>query len=190
MAASLDITSLENMNALMAGKLGSVTISKTLISPYIQNPATEPGAARTFGGGNQTLNGLETIIGRDATQFTGAIYQETQSVAKTLKKLSCERNLGVYLIDEYGNIGCNIEVMEVENAQILVALPIPVRNFFIGDKNLGGFEEPDSNIVQWNFLQNWSDDLTILKRTGGTIKGITYAACDYNPVTDLINISI
>ena len=59
--------------------------TKLIVSPYIQNPTTEPGEARTFGGGNQTLGGIEIVIGREPTNFTGIIYQEAQSGIKTLK---------------------------------------------------------------------------------------------------------
>jgi hypothetical protein len=39
--------------------------TKIVISPYIQAPNVEAGAARTFGGGNETLGGVEQIIGRE-----------------------------------------------------------------------------------------------------------------------------
>lgn len=41
--------------------------TKMTVSPYIQGPTSEPGAARTFGGGNQTLGGIEITIGREPT---------------------------------------------------------------------------------------------------------------------------
>lgn len=145
--------------------------TKLIISPYIQNPTTEPGEARTFGGGNQTLGGIEIVIGREPTSFTGIIYQEAQSVIKTLKSYSCEK-IGVFLIDENGNIGAIDEVGDGENY-----LPIPVDKFFVGDKNLGGYEEPDSNTISWSFYPNWSDNLVL-------IKADTF---DYNPLTDLVN---
>ena len=174
-------------SATMDGYLSADDDEKMLISPYIQNPATEPGAARTFGGGNQTINGVEIVIGREATAFTGVIYQEAQSVIKTLKQLECEPNLGVYLIDEYGNIGGYFAKTGTGSTATLAASPIPISNLFVGDKNLGGLEEPDANNIQWNFLPNWSDDLVILKKAGGTLDGITYDAFDYNPLTDLVN---
>lgn len=145
--------------------------TKIVISPYIQNPTTEPGAARTFGGGNQTLGGIEIVIGREPTTFSGVIYQEAQSVIKTLKGYSCE-NIGVYLIDENGNVGALSE----DAGQNL--MPIPVGKFFVGDKNLGGFEEPDSNTIEWNFYPNWSDNLVIVKAS----------ELAYNPLTDLVNV--
>ena len=147
--------------------------TKLIISPYIQNPTTEPGDARTFGGGNQTLGGVEIVIGREPTTFTGIIYQEAQSVIKTLKTYSCEK-IGVFLIDENGNIGAIDSDGKGTNYE-----PIPVDKFFVGDKNLGGYEEPDNNAIQWSFLPNWSDGLEIIKQT----------EMDYNPLTDLVNVA-
>ena len=146
--------------------------TKLIVSPYIQNPTTTPGEARTFGGGNQTLGGIEIVIGREATQFEGIIYQEKQSTIKTMKEYSCE-DIGVYLIDENGNIGA---LQKESNGAYM---PIPVLSFFVGDKNLGGYEEPDSNTIRWNFLPNWSDDLVIVKQS----------EMDYNPLTDLVNVA-
>lgn len=146
--------------------------TKIIISPYIQNPTTEVGAARTFGGGNQTLGGIEMVIGREPTNFTGVIYQESQRTIKTMKEYSCEE-IGVYLIDENGNIGAIADDPESPTKY----MPIPVRSFFVGDKNLGGYEEPDSNAISWSFFPNWSDDLVIIKAS----------ELDYNPLTDLVN---
>ena len=145
--------------------------TKLIVSPYIQNPTTEPGEARTFGGGNQTLGGIEIVIGRGPTNFTGIIYQEAQSIIKTLKSYSCEK-IGVFLIDENGNIGAIDSDGTGTNYE-----PIPVDKFFVGDKNLGGYEEPDSNAISWSFYPNWSDNLVLIKAD----------TLDYNPLTDLVN---
>ena len=146
--------------------------SKVTVSPYIQGPTTEPGAARTFGGGNQTLGGIEITIGREPTTFSGVIYQESQKTISQLKQYSCEE-IGVYLIDENGNIGCLVDNMDEPTKY----MPIPIGKFFVGDKKLGGFEEPDSNTIEWSFYPNWSDNLYIIKRD----------TMDFNPLTDLVN---
>lgn len=166
--AAEDVKDKAKMVALTTAADGS----KIIISPYVQNPTTEPGASRTFGGGNQTLGGIEIVIGREPTTFSGIIYQEAQSVIKTLKKYSCE-NIGVYLVDENGNIGA----ITTDNG--VNYTPIPIGKFFVGDKNLGGFEEPDSNVIEWSFFPNWSDDLVIIKAS----------ELNYNPLTDLANAS-
>ena len=152
--------------------------TKIIISPFIQNPTTTPGEARTFGGGNQTLGGIEIVIGREPTSFEGVIYQEKQSTIKTMKEYSCEE-IGVYLIDENGNIGAIKEEITSGGSTTVNYLPIPIRSFFLGDKNLGGYEEPDSNAIKWSFLPNWSDNLEIIKQS----------TMDYNPLTDLVNVA-
>lgn len=144
--------------------------TKCIISPYIQGPTTEPGAARTWGGGNDSLGGMTVIIGAEPTTFSGNIYQESQSVIKTLKTYMCE-NIGVYLIDENGRIGCIADNPTNPTAYS----PIPINSLFIGDKNLGGFDAPDGNAISWSFAPNWSDNLVIVTPD------------DFNPLTDLVN---
>lgn len=144
--------------------------TKIAISPYIQAPTAEGGAPRTYGGGNDTLGGVEEIIGREVTPFTGVIRKSPQNIIKALKELQCESwadNLGVFLFDENGAIGA------IKDAAVATKFyPIPIRALFIGDKTLGGLEAPDSNAIQWSFLPNWSDDLVII-------------APGFNPLTDL-----
>ena len=147
--------------------------TKMVVSPYIQGPETEPGAARTFGGGNQTLGGIEIIIGREPTAFTGTIYQESQKLISQMKQLMCE-NVGVWLIDENGNLGCLVDKHDSPTKY----MPIPIQGLFIGDKKLGGFENPDSNSIEWKFLPNWSDNLYLIRRD----------KLDFNPLTDWVNV--
>ena len=149
--------------------LSAADSTKVVVSPYIQAPTAEAGAARTFGGGNETLGGVEEIIGREPTQFTGVIRKAPQAVIKALKEMQCESwgdNLGIFIFDENGAIGA------IKGAADGTYYPIPIRSLFIGDKTLGGLEAPDSNAIQWSFLPNWSDDLEIVVPA-------------FNPLTDL-----
>ena len=146
--------------------------SKMTVSPYIQGPTTEPGAARTFGGGNQTLGGIPITIGREPTAFSATIYQENQKVIAQMKQYQCE-TIGVWLIDENGNIGCLVDDLDEPTKY----MPIPIYSFFVGDKSLGGYEEPDSNAISWSFVPNWSDKFYITKRE----------TLDFNPLTDWVN---
>lgn len=147
--------------------------TKIVVTPYVQAPTVEAGAVRTFGGGNETLGGIEEVIGREATPFTGVLRRVPQKIIKALKQLQCEsesQNLGVYLFDENGNIGA----IQDETTPTTY-YPVPIRSLFISDKTLGGLEAPDSNNIQWSFLPNWSDDLVIVSPE------------DFNPLTDLRN---
>ena len=161
------ITDLANWTPLLSAD----NSTKVVVSPYIQAPTNEAGAARTFGGGNETLGGVEDIIGREPNPFTGVMRRIPQAVIKVMKELQCESwadNLGVFLFDENGNI----EALADPNTDGTY-YPIPIRSLFIGDKTHGGLEAPDSNSIQWTFLPNYSDDLKII-----TPK--------FNPLTDLI----
>lgn len=131
--------------------------TKVVVSPYIQAPTNEAGEPRTFGGGNDTPGGIEEIIGRDPSSFTGVLRKIPQKVIKAMKELQCESwgdNLGVYLVDGNGAIECLSDDTD--------CFPIPIRSLFIGDKSHGGFEAPDNNAIQWSFLPNYSDDLVIV----------------------------
>lgn len=154
------------------GLIGAADDTAVTVSPELSNPETEPGAARTFGGDNQTAGGIQIIVGREATQFTGAFYELDQSIIKTMKSYQCE-DLTVYFVDEYGNIGCIAHTSGNSTSYS----GVPVKSFFIGDKDFGGLTDPDSNTISFNMLPNWSDDFAIVKQS----------TMDFNPLTDLNN---
>lgn len=153
-----DIAKLASWVALLTAADGT----KIVPSPYITNPSTEPGSARTYGGGNETLGGVEINIGREPTAFTGTLLQEHQDTIKALKELQCEGALGVFLVDESGTIGALAD----DPSNPTTYSPIPIYGLFIGDKTLGGLEAPDSNAISWKFQPNWSDNLVPVKTEG------------------------
>ena len=162
--------------AAWTAKMALTDGGKVVISPYIQAPTQDGGDARTFGGGNETLGGVEIVIGRNPSNFSGVMRAVPQSVIKVMKQLQCEAqgdNLGVYLFDENGNIE-GIKKVTTGSPEVVEYLPIPIRSLFIGDKTHGGLEAPDSNVISWSFLPNYSDDLAIVQPS------------DFNPLTDLV----
>lgn len=166
-----------NKLAAWTAKMALTDGGKVVISPYIQAPTNEAGEARTFGGGNETLGGIEEVIGRNPSSFTGVLRAVPQSVIKIMKELQCEAaggNLGVILFDENGSIEA-IKKSETSGGTTTVSyLPIPIRSLFISDKAHGGLEAPDSNNISWAFPPNYSDDLDIVSPD------------DFNPLTDLV----
>lgn len=143
--------------------------TKVVVTPYIAAPTTEPGAARTYGGGNETVGGIEIVIGREPTPFSCNLLQQHPATIKALKELQCEGALGVYLIDENGSIGAIAD----DPATPQEYSPIPIYGLFIGDKTLGGLEAPDMNAMSFKFMPNYSDNLVRVKPT------------DFNALTDL-----
>lgn len=150
-----------NLKASWDTFLGAADSTKAVQSPFISNPENEPGGPVTFGGGNQTRNGIELVVGRDPSPFNAVYYQKNQRSIKDLKKYEQESSnagLGVYLIDQYGRIIGTYDAIETAaNFR-----PIPIYSFFVSDKGLGGFEAPDFNNLQWTFPPNWSDNIAIV----------------------------
>ena len=162
--------------AAWTAKMALTDGGKAVISPYIQAPTQDGGDARTFGGGNETLGGVEIVIGRNPMNFSGVMRGVPQSIIKVMKSLQCEAqgdNLGVILFDENGNIEA-IKKVTSGTPDVVEYMPIPIRSLFIGDKVHGGLEAPDNNAISWKFLPNYSDDLGIVQPD------------DFNPLTDLV----
>ena len=162
--------------AAWTAKMALTDGGKAVISPYIQAPTQDGGDARTFGGGNETLGGVEIVIGRNPMNFSGVMRGVPQSIIKVMKSLQCEAqgdNLGVILFDENGNIEA-IKKVTTGTPDVVEYMPIPIRSLFIGDKVHGGLEAPDNNAISWKFLPNYSDDLAIVQPD------------DFNPLTDLV----
>lgn len=142
--------------------------TKVVTSPYLNGFTLEAGAVKTYGSGNTVLGGMPIVVGREASAASAMILKQPQSVISALKTFQCE-GVGVYLIDENGRIG-----LLADNATTPANYyPIPVNTLFVGDKKLGGFDEPDSNAISWNFKPNWSDNLVFVDPT------------DFNALTDL-----
>lgn len=134
--------------------------TKVVVTPTVENPENTPGAKRTTGGGNASVGGIEKVIGREPTTFTGALNEIPQAIAAALKKLSCE-NIAVAFVDEFGRIA-----MYCDNPAKPTAYGMfPVAGFFIGDKKFGNLEDVDSNAIEFSLFPNWSDNLTIVTPT-------------------------
>ena len=160
------------LKASWTALLAATNGTKVVISPYINAPADSGGDARMSSGGNDDLGGVATVLGGNPVQFDGSLRSIPQSVIKAMKELQCEANagnLGVFLFDENGNI----EALQDQTTQTTY-YPIPIRGLFIGSKIHGNYDAKDSNLISWQYPDNYSDDLVIVKPT------------DFNPLTDLV----
>lgn len=135
--------------------------TKVQFSPYIYAPTNEVGGKIETGGGNEGLGGIPTIVGSNPSPFTAKFQDTKQSIIKEIKKLGCEKEISIFLVNECGNIiGLTDDTTTPTKFR-----GIPVRAFFVSDKKLGGFEGVDSNDLSWLFLPNWSDNLHIVTPT-------------------------
>jgi len=160
-----DPTALASWTPLLA----AADSTKVVQSPYLQAPTSEAGAARTYGGGNETLGGVELVIGKEPSTFTANVLRSKQSTIAALKALQCE-DVGVFLVDENGQIGCLADDVETPTTYY----PIPVQTLFVSDKSFGGLENPDMNMLSWSLSPDWSDKFVIVSPS------------DFNALTDLV----
>lgn len=157
-----DIDTKASWTAFMA----AADSTKIVVTPFVENPTPSGGDAVTYGGGNETVGGVEKIIGRNPVMLEFALNQYLQSIIAAMKPLQCEENLGVYLFNGQGQIACLEETISTTKYHY----PIPIRSLFVGDWMPNGLNTPDSNVLRFGFAPNYSDKLVFVN------------ADDFNPL--------
>ena len=132
--------------------------TKMIVSPFIEAPENEPGAKREFGGGNATLGGIPIVLGAEASQFKSYVRSQRQDVITALKSYMGEPNIGVYLVNEAGQIAGAADNVATPTKYT----PFRIQSLFIGDKKLGGFEAPDENALEFGLPSNWSNNFAVI----------------------------
>ena len=145
-----DITKLATWQKFTAATDGT----KIAVTPFVEAPTQDGGDAITLGGGNDTLGGVEKIVGSNPTNMTFALREWSQEAIVALKELMCEASLGVYPINADGQVEA---IKDGDNYY-----PLPIQALFVGDKIHGGLQEPDNNALQFSFAPNYSDGLEIV----------------------------
>lgn len=160
-----------NLLASWTPLLAAVDGTKVVQTPYIQGVEMAPGEPVTFGGGNDTLGGIETIVAVDPSTFSGMFHRRSQIEIDNMKALMCEI-LSVYFIDEYGRIIGLAD--DNDSATTFKGFPVAEGTLFIGDKVFGGRTQPDMNALRFQLLPNWSDNLYVVTPT------------NFNPLDNLV----
>jgi len=155
-----------------AGLLASWTALKTAtdgtkiaVTPFVENPTDDGGDAKTVGGGNESLNGIARIIGSNPINFSCKLNNKKQDIIAELKQLMCEaqgNNLGVYLVNENGQIKGIKESVTVSTTTTTTWYPIPIQSLFVSDLHHGGLEADDYNDMSFGFAPGYSDKTDIL----------------------------
>lgn len=145
--------------------------TKIAVTPYIENPTTDGGDAKTVGGGNESLNGAETVIGWNPTGMTFDMNNMPQSVIEEMETLMCEalgHNLGVYLINENGQLRGIKESVTSGGTTTVTWRPIPIQTLFVGEWQPGGLDANDKNALSFKFVPGYLKKTAILTPTNGT----------------------
>jgi len=142
------------IEATWTALLASATANKAVVSPFIGGASVVAGEARTYGGGNDTLDGIEIIMGSEASTFEARILRYDQETIAALKQLACEQ-IDVIFINENGQFGWS----DLEGTDEFFGFPI--EGLFVSDLNLPGYSEPNHNIIRFKLRSNWSDTFKI-----------------------------
>ena len=135
--------------------------TKALVSPFVHNPDIPSGDPREFGGGNETRWGASLRKGGTSPVLTFTMLAEDQDVITALKQLRCE-TLDVIFINEANQF---IYSDTQSGTSAVYGFEVVPGSLFISDKKIGGFDEWDANIIQFNVKPNWSDTLEVTTET-------------------------
>ena len=151
-----------------AGLLASWTALKTAtdgtkiaVTPFVENPTPDGGDAKTVGGGNESLNGAERVIGSNPVGMSFKLNNKDQAIIAELKKLMCEalaNSLGVYLINENGQIMGRKET----SGNTDTWYPMPIQTLFVSDLMPNGLDADDSNDLSFKFVPGYSDKVDFI----------------------------
>jgi hypothetical protein len=153
--------------------LAAADETKPVQSPFLDEPTSEAGAERTYGGGNATRNGVSINIGREPqtveAKMLSQLLGNTTNPVKALKTFqkgsgTGKSSIGVILVFEDGRMLFDSNGVATDDAS-LELYPIPAHKLFISDRTLGGLEAPDHNMISWQFAPNWSDNLVVVTPT-------------------------
>lgn len=93
--------------------LAAVDDTKTLITPFVDDVENEPGAPIT-----EELTTRNIVTGLEPTTFNGLLAGAPAVTIAAFKKLSCEKTLFVYFIDDDGNIIYNLNGVKPEGFKV------------------------------------------------------------------------
>lgn len=145
--------------------------TKIVVTPFIENPTPDGGDAKTVGGGNESLNGAETVIGSNPVGMTFDMNNMPQSTIEEMEPLMCEalgHNLGVYLVNENGQLRGIKESVTSGGTTTVTWRPIPIQTLFVGEWQPGGLDANDKNVLSFKFVPGYLKKTAILTPTNGT----------------------
>ena len=138
--------------------LASATADKAVVSPFIAAAVVTPGEPRSYGGGNDTKDGIPIILGAEASAFESRILRYDQPTIALLKQLACEE-IDVIFINENGQFGWR----DADSDGTVYGFPL--EGFFVSDLALPGYAEPNHNMLRFMLPSGWSDTFTISTAT-------------------------
>ena len=142
--------------AIWTPLLAATGDTKAIVTPFTSGASLVPGEARSFGGGNDTLDGIELILASQPATFTGKFLQYPTATIALMKQLMCE-DLDVIFVNENGQFGYR--------AVSGVFYGFHVKGLFVGDLSLPGYAEPSGNSIAFKIPSGEMDGFEISAAT-------------------------
>ncbi len=141
--------------------LGASNATTITITDFLENLVIPGGEAITEGGDdNSTLFGQALVVGKGQVtvegRFRGITAASKSSMEQFVSESSIFNQLGVYLINEFGQV-----ISSDVPAGGVTAIPFPIQSFFIGDVDNQGYNTHNLNMFSWNFVGGWGDAFRI-----------------------------
>ena len=142
--------------------------TKILVSPLVFNPAFAAGDENVYGeNSNETPGGAGIKLGEWDSVFTGDFSQQVPEVITNLKKLECEKNLGVFFVAQDGRLFCRSVSVTSGGVTTTTYYPIPVSRFSLKSYTGGGLESPMRNEFTMKLPWNWYDGADLVQLNDG-----------------------
>ena len=136
--------------------LSATNDTKAVVTPYTSGGALVPGEARSYGSGNEVLNGIPRILGSEPSAVNARFLQIEPEQTELLKKLMCE-DLDVVLVNENGQFGYK----DVSG----VFYGLHIAGLFVGDYSLPGYSEPSGSAISFMIPSNEMDKFRVSDAT-------------------------
>lgn len=150
------VQDIANWNALKAAIDGT----KVQAGPIQENfviPSSE--AIAEGGDDNTTTKGQEIVLGGGRVtaegRYRGLATTQREEIKQFIQESQVYNNLGVYLVNEHGKIiGNNKTGTEVH--------PFPINSYFMGSRNIQGFNTNDFSNFRFALEYDWDKNLQII----------------------------
>ena len=156
--ASTDPAVLATWTTLLTASDGT----KVQPSPQVDNSALESGDPTTYGGGDATAFGLNKVMAKNPSSFSGEFHSQRQDVIEAIEKYEGEI-LSVWLVNEFGHIGGIAD--DLATPLTNKGIPIAPQTFVIKDMEGGKRDSPAMNKISWQFYPGWSKFFNVIVPT-------------------------
>lgn len=140
--------------ATWTDRLTATNSTKVQVTPVIHGPTFEPGDVIEFGSGNEVADAIPITVGLDPTNFQANLFRISSMSKESLASWEGEV-MAVYLIDEHGRIWGVTD----SNSSPSNFYPIPVQQYSIADRKIGGKVEPDAHVIKFKLPARWDNKL-------------------------------